>query len=164
MKVEIVKTRDGSAADRAAQIWAAATAKRDENPAGSVDYTASLPLIKETLEYSERSFLLTLVTGDEMLVFVAIQPARDADDETVGEMRYMGVAPGHWGEGWARRILVAVPGAMRESGFSTGELWVYADNIRAIFVYEAMGWIGTNQTRRHPVTDRVEQKYVLNLA
>lgn len=161
--MEIVKTRDASAADRAAHIWAHATAKRDENVASSDDYEAAIPLIQEALDVSERSFLLTLEQDGEMLSFVAIQPAREAQDDTVGELRYMGVAPGHWGEGWARRILVAVPGAMRDSGFDTGELWVYADNIRAIFVYEAMGWRGTNQTRRHPVTNRVEQKFVLKL-
>ncbi|MDO5683521.1 MAG: GNAT family N-acetyltransferase [Propionibacteriaceae bacterium] len=121
-------------------------------------------MIQEALDASERSFLLNLIQDDKTLVFVAIQPAREAEDDTVGELRYMGVAPGHWGEGWARRILVAVPGAMRDNGFDTGELWVYADNIRAIFVYEAMGWQGTDETRRHPVTNRVEQKFVLKLA
>ena len=40
---------------------------------------------------------------------------------------------------------------------------VAPDNIRAIFVYEAMGWSGTTETRRHPVTNRVEQKFVLKL-
>lgn len=161
--MEIVKTRDASAADRAAHIWAHATAKRDENPASSVDYQSAIPLIQEVLDHSERSFLLTLTEDDEMLVFVAIEPSRAEDDETIGEMRYMGVAPGHWGEGWARRILVAVPEAMRENGFDSGELWVYADNIRAIFVYEAMGWQGTNVTRVHEVTGRIEQKFVRRL-
>jgi ribosomal protein S18 acetylase RimI-like enzyme len=161
--VHIEKTRDAAAADRAAHIWAHATAKRDENPAGSVDYEQAIPLIDETLNSSDRSFLLTLTEGDEMLVFIAIEPSRDSDDPEVGEMRYMGVAPGHWGEGWARRILVALPEAMRESGYSCGELWVYADNIRAIFIYEAMGWQGTSETRRHPVTGRVEQKFVRKL-
>lgn len=162
--MEIVKTRDASAADRAAHIWAHATAKRDDNPVQTDDYEAAIPLMQEALDASPRSFLLTLEQDGDMLVFVAIQPAREAEDDTVGEMRYMGVAPGHWGEGWARRILVAVPAAMRDSGFDTGELWVYADNIRAIFVYEAMGWQGTNETRRHPVTNRVEQKFILKLA
>lgn len=161
--MEIVKKRDASAADRAARIWAQATAKRDDNSAGMVDIESAIPLLKQVLDKSERSFLLTLTEGDEMLVFVAVEPSREAEDPTVGEMRYMGVAPGHWGEGWARRILVALPDAMRDSGFDTGELWVYADNIRAIFVYEAMGWTGTDQTRRHEITGRVEQKFIRRL-
>lgn len=161
--MEITKTRDASAADRAAHIWAHATAKRDETAPGTVEYEAAIPLIQEVLDHSERSFLLTLTEDDEMLVFIAVEPSRVETDETIGEMRYMGVAPGHWGEGWARRILVALPEAMRDSGFDQGELWVYADNIRAIFVYEAMGWQGTNQTRRHAVTGRVEQKFVRKL-
>lgn len=161
--MEIVKTRDASAADSAAHIWAHATAKRDESAPGTVDYARAIPLIQDVLDHSERSFLLTLTEGDKMLVFVAVEPSRDETDETIGEMRYMGVAPGHWGEGWARRILVALPEAMRDSGFDRGELWVYADNIRAIFVYEAMGWQGTNQTRRHELTGRTEQKFVRRL-
>lgn len=161
--MEIIKTRDLEAADRAAHIWAHATAKRDDDSLNSVEYQQAIPLIRETLDKSDRAFLLTLTQDDNMLVFAAIGPARESDDPEVGEIRFMGVAPGHWGEGWARRILVAVPEAMREAGFSSGELWVYADNIRAIFVYEAMGWQGTHETRRHSVTNRVEQKFVRKL-
>lgn len=161
--MEIIKTRDPDAADRAAQIWAQATAKRDEETIDSAGYEQAIPLIHEALDGSERSFLLTLNQNDTMLVFAAIGPARESDDPEVGEIRYMGVAPGHWGEGWAHRILVAVPEAMREAGFTSGELWVYGDNIRAIFIYEAMGWQGTDETRRHPVTNRVEQKFVRKL-
>ncbi|OYN94286.1 hypothetical protein CGZ96_18150 [Enemella evansiae] len=160
--VETVKTRDTAAAEEAARIWAKATAKRDENQASDANSDEAVGLIEETLNHSERSFLLYLTTEEGMMAFAAIEPSRDAD-ETVGEIRYLGVAPGHWGEGWARRLLVAVPGALRENEFGSGELWVYADNIRAIFVYEAMGWIGTTETRRHPVTNRVEQKFVLKL-
>lgn len=162
--MEIVKTRDTSIAHRAARIWALATAKRDDNIADSDVEAAALPLIQDSLDSSERAFVLALMQEEDMLAFVAIQPSREDDNETVGELRFMGVAPGRWGEGWARRILVAVPAAMRENGFKTGELWVYADNIRAVFVYEAMGWQGTNKTRRHPVTGRIEQKFVLKLA
>jgi GNAT superfamily N-acetyltransferase len=161
--VEIIKTRDLDAADRAANIWAHATAKRDEDSFEPVDFEEAIPLIRETLSSSDRAFLLALYEDDKMMVFAAIGPARGSDDPAAGEIRYMGVAPGHWGEGWARRILVGVPGAMRDAGFTRGELWVYADNIRAIFVYEAMGWQGTNETRRHAVTGRIEQKFVLKL-
>lgn len=161
--MEIIKTRDLDAADQAAHIWALATAKRDDDSLESVEHDEAIPLIRETLSSSDRAFLLTLNDDDTMMVFAAIGPARESDDPVVGEIRYMGVAPGHWGEGWARRILVAVPEAMRESGFTRCELWVYADNIRAIFVYEAMGWQGTNETRRHPATNRVEQKFVRKL-
>ncbi|WP_176451739.1 GNAT family N-acetyltransferase [Enemella dayhoffiae] len=160
--METVKTRDAAAAEEAAQIWAHATAKRDENPASDVNHDEAVNLVQESLAHSDRSFLLCLNTDEGMMAFAAIEPSRGSGEE-VGEIRYLGVAPGHWGEGWARRLLVAVPGAMRENDFSSGELWVYADNIRAIFVYEAMGWIGTEQTRRHPVTDRVEQRFVLKL-
>jgi GNAT superfamily N-acetyltransferase len=161
--VEIVKTRDPSAVDQAAHIWAHATAKRDEDQADGPEPEQAVSLIHEALQSSDRSFLLTMDQDGEMLVFAAIGPSRESDDPEIGEIRYMGVAPGRWGEGWARRILVAVPDAMREAGFTSGELWVYADNIRAIFVYEAMGWQGTKETRRHHTTKRVEQKFVRKL-
>ena len=160
--METVKTRDAAAAVEAARIWARATAKRDESDASDVDQQEAVQLIQESLDSSDRSFLLCLTSDEKMMAFAAIEPSRDAGD-SVGEIRYLGVAPGHWGEGWARRLLVAVPGGMRENDFASGELWVYADNIRAIFVYEAMGWIGTEQTRRHAVSDKVEQKFVLKL-
>ncbi|WP_460766973.1 GNAT family N-acetyltransferase [Mariniluteicoccus flavus] len=158
-----MKTRDTAAVEESARIWAEATAKRDESEASDVAVSEAAPLIHDLLEASDRSFLLTLSEDDGMLSFAAVEPQRDADDPKKAELRYLGVAPGHWGEGWARRLLVALPDAMREEGFDEAVLWVYADNTRAIFVYESMAWSATPEQRRHERTNRVEQQYRIKL-
>ena len=108
--MEIVKTRDTAAVEESARIWAEATAKRDESEASDVKVSQAVPLIHDVLDASDRSFLLTLSEDDEgMLSFAAVEPQRDGDDAKMAELRYLGVAPGHWGEGWARRLLVALP-------------------------------------------------------
>ena len=70
--MEIVKTRDTSIAHRAARIWALATAKRDDNIADSDVEAAALPLIQDSLDSSERAFVLALMQEEDMLAFVAI--------------------------------------------------------------------------------------------
>lgn len=162
MRVEIFETRESEAVTTAAKIWSAATAKRDEVDPTDASYDDAVPLIQEVLDFSERSYLLALKQSDEMLVFAALQPVGDPDAK-LAELRYLGVAPGHWGSGWARRLLVALPDTLRAHGFDEVELWVYADNIRAIFVYEAMGWQSTSDTRKHHITGRTEQRYRLKL-
>lgn len=158
--MDIVKTRDAQAIEEAARIWAEATAKRDDSEASDGVVSQTVPLIHDVLEASDRSFLLTLSEEEDgMLSFAAIEPQRDANDPAKAELRFIGVAPGHWGEGWARRLLVALPDALREEGFSEVMLWVYADNTRAIFVYESLAWVSTGETRPHPDTGRVEQKF-----
>lgn len=167
--MEFVKQTDSDAVQEAARIWADATARRDETEAG--DYAEAVEMIKECLNSSERSFVLVLTDTDDddpegdtnaMMAFGAIQPSRDEGPD-VAELRFLGVAPDHWGEGWAGRLMMALPDPLREENFKEAILWVYADNIRAIFVYESLAWIATRERRRHPVTGRIEEKYRLNL-
>lgn len=160
--MDIIETREADAIDTAARIWASATAKRDEVDAAEDAYRDAVPLITESVNRGRHAFLLTLIEEGEMLVFAAIEPVGDKDSKRA-ELRYLGVAPGHWGAGWARRLLVALPDTLRKHGYDEAELWVYADNIRAIFVYEAMGWQATRDTRPHKVTGRTEQRYTLSL-
>lgn len=176
--MEIVKTRDADVAKRAAQIWALATTKRDAEVADidQIELDEATPLIQGVLDDSERSFLVALTVTDEdssyaeeednpTLAFMALSPSQEEDaPETRAELRYMGVAPGHWGEGWARRMLVALPDMLRESGFNEAVLWVHADNIRAIWVYEALGWAATRRNRPNPTDQRIEGEYRLNLS
>lgn len=162
--MDALKTRDDAAAQAAAAVWATATARRDDVEATDVAVAEARPLMAAVLERSERSFLLVQYDADESIVaFAAIEPLDGAEDARRGEVRYLGVAPDHWGGGWARRLLVDVPDACREAGFDDVVLWVYADNIRAIWVYEAMGWSATGETRVHPRTGRTESEYRLKL-
>ena len=159
-----MKTRDPKLVTQAATIWAEATAHRDEVEASDVAIDESIPLIEDVLSASEHSFLLAIADDDEGIVsFAAVEPDREGASPDRGELRFLGVAPEHWGEGWARRLLIALPEACREEGFHDVVLWVYADNTRAIWVYEAMGWNATGRTRRHPATSRIEAEYRMKL-
>lgn len=159
--MEIVKTRDVAAVAEVSGVWAEAIAKRDDI---DVDVAAATELVRKSLEASEHSFLMTVKDeAGELMAVAAIEPERDTADDHAAELRYIGVAPGHWGEGWARRLLVALPDAMREEGYDHAVLWVYADNTRAIWVYESLAWSATDEHRPHEVTGRVERKYRINL-
>lgn len=163
-ELEATKTRDPKLVAHAAEIWAQATAHRDDVRPNDVEVEESVPLIEKVLAASDRSFLLAVSTEEEGVVsFAAVEPEREQTSETRGELRYIGVAPEHWGEGWARRLLVALPDAAREEKFDDVILWVYADNTRAIWVYEAMGWNATGRTRKHELTGRVEAEYRVKL-
>ncbi|MGJ3507847.1 GNAT family N-acetyltransferase [Enemella sp. A6] len=172
--MEVIKTRESDLVEQVAELWATATAHRDEVDPTDVNVSESVPLMRSVLKSSERSFLLvgkwsgevegeSEGTVDRIVSFGAVEPEQGGDDENRGELRYLGVAPQSWGEGWARRLLVALPDAAREENFSEVVLWVYADNIRAIWVYEAMGWGETGLTRPHPKTGRTEAQYRLKL-
>lgn len=171
--MEVIKTRESDLVEQIARLWTTATAHRDEVKPTDVDVAESVPLMRSVLQSSERSFLLVgKWTGEDedaddhpegqVVSFGAVEP-EDGSHETRGELRYMGVAPASWGEGWARRLLVALPDAAREEKFTEVVLWVYADNIRAIWVYEAMGWGETGETRPHAKTGRTEAQYRLKL-
>ncbi|WP_026925682.1 GNAT family N-acetyltransferase [Granulicoccus phenolivorans] len=176
--MKIVKTRDADVAKRAAEIWALATTKRDAEVADidQVELSQAAPLIQRVLDDSDRSFLVALTVTEEdsdyaeesenpTLAFMALSPSQEEGaPATRAELRFMGVAPGHWGEGWARRMLVALPDMLRESGFTEAVLWVHADNIRAIWVYEALGWVATRRNRPNPTDRRIEGEYRLDLS
>ena len=158
------KTRDPRLVTQAATIWAEATAHRDEVEASDVATDQSIPLIEDVLAAADHSVLLAITNADEGVVsFAADEPAREATHPDRGELRFLGVAPEHWGEGWARRLLIALPEASREEGFTDIILWVYADNTRAIWVYEAMGWNATGRTRPQEMTGRLEAEYRMKL-
>lgn len=161
--MDIQKTRDSKAADESARIWAQATARRDEGGAADAQSAEAGSLIRDVLDASEHSFLLVLSEDDTIVAFAAVEPQRDSDDPKKAELRYSGVDPEHWGAGWATRLLVALPDALREEGFDEAVLWVYHDNTRAIFVYESLAWQATDETRPHPTTGRVERKYRIKL-
>lgn len=168
--MQIYTTTSETEIARAAWIWARATAKRDAKVVNDTADSDSFELLNEMLQRSDRSFLLVLHDDQEhdddedaLVAFAAIEPT-DQDNPEAAELRYLGVAPGRWGEGWARRLLVAIPEHLRERNFERINLWVHAENIRAIFVYEAMGWIATGENRIRESTGWVEGQYRLSLS
>nr|BFE73485.1 hypothetical protein GCM10020092_067860 [Actinoplanes digitatis] len=56
------------------------------------------------------------------------------------ELFYLAVDPGDWGTGVGTRLLRGVAEHARAIGRERLELWVIADNERAIAVYERSGW------------------------
>lgn len=176
--MKIDKTKDHEAVVSAARIWAEATAKRDEDGRAQPDH--AIEKIDGVLSSSEQSFLLVLSgsstePGDDqalepaeeeptsIISFGAFEPEEDGPGDRA-ELRYLGVDPNHWGSGWASRLLVAAPSALRDSGFTSCVLWVHADNTRAIWVYESVGWTRTGNTRTNHQTGKVMEQYLLDLS
>lgn len=176
--MNIDKTTDHQSVVIAARIWAEATAKRDEDGRAKPDH--AMEKIQGVLDSSDRSFLLVLSgppnqgtrpgedegeasEESEIISFGVFEPEEDGEPAQA-ELRYLGVDPNHWGSGWASRLLVAAPAALRSSDFNACVLWVHADNTRAIWVYESVGWVGTGNTRRNHQTGKMMEQYRLNLS
>lgn len=144
-------------ADRvAAGIWARATARRDGLPAvPSAD--DKLPGIRESLA-REGASLLFAARGGRTSGFALVAPHGPAL-----EVVYLAVDPECWGEGVGRELLASVGGAARESGHAVAELWVLADNDRAIRTYERAGWLDTGERAVRNAAGRLERRYVIDV-
>jgi len=147
--------------DKAAAIWARATAARDGD-----DDVASLaearPVISRVLESSPHALLAIAVNEDGTAVaFGAIAPVPGA--MATAELHYFGVDPDHWGRGAAGELLTGIAAMLRERGFDTAVLAVYADNDRAVRLYERLGWRRQGDPVPHAHSGRPEQRYQLAL-
>ncbi|MBE1204451.1 GNAT family N-acetyltransferase [Aminobacter carboxidus] len=147
--------------DRAAMIWARATAFRDYDlDIASLD--EARPVIARVLTCSPHALLAIAETADGTTVaFGAIAPMPGAD--SVAELHYFGVEPDHWGKGAAAELLSGIAALLRERGFAAAELAVYADNDRAIRLYERLGWRRLGEPVPHQRSRRLEQRYRLAL-
>ena len=73
--------------------------------------------------------------------FVALGPIRDgAPDPGIGEIYAIYVLPERWGNGIGGDLFAGATEELRESGFSTGVLYVLQGNDRARRFYEKAGW------------------------
>lgn len=63
-----------------------------------------------------------------------------SDEESVGEIYRLFVAPERWGEGVGQALMARALEQLRASDFPEALLWVHADNRRARRFYEAGGW------------------------
>lgn len=147
--------------DRAAMIWAQATAARDNDPdVATVD--EARPVISRVLDSSGQSLLAIAETVDGTAVaFGAIAPMPGAG--TVAEIHYFAVDPDHWGKGAAVELLTGIAALLRERGFDAAELAVYQDNDRAVQLYERLGWCRLGEPVPHQRSGRPEQRYQLAL-
>ena len=91
---------------------------------------------RERLE--EEANIWVAVEDEAVVGFAAAGPSRT--EEGVAELYAIYVLPEHWGSGAAHELMAAVSGWFREQQYTTGMLWVLADNPRARRFYEREGW------------------------
>ena len=153
--VPLVHAEQGRAAARdAAGIWARATARRDQLPVVPLPKD-KLPGIESALGLDGALLLIARLDGKAMAFSVVI-PRSD-----VLEVLYLAVDPTAWGTGLARRLLDHLHEHSR-SEKTPMELWVIADNSRAIAAYENAGWTPTSDVKVRNSSGRPERRYILS--
>ena len=150
-----VRVEQGSAAAwDAASVWARATAQRDQLPVApsSEDKLAG---IQSALAHDGAQLLI--VRSNEQALAFSITIPRGC----VLEVLYLAVDPDAWGTGIAGHLLNHLHRQSKKTR-TPMELWVIADNSRAIAVYERAGWIPTSDTKVRNPAGRVERRYILS--
>jgi ribosomal protein S18 acetylase RimI-like enzyme len=79
------------------------------------------------------------------------------------EVSYLGVRPSMWGRGVAQLLLRQVRSRLSSAGYTHAELAVYAANLRAVRLYEQLGWQPVGAPTPHRRTGKPEQRYELVL-
>lgn len=147
--------------DIAAQIWAEATSTRDGDD-DVAPLNISRPIIARVLESSRRALLLVILNdAGEAVGFAAIAPV--PENAEMAEFHYVGVSPYVWGGGFGKQLMAAVPAVLKERDFTAAKLAVYADNPRAVRLYEHLGWRRHGDPAPHPRSGRTEQEYRLSI-
>ncbi len=182
--VQVTEAQRGSSdVDDAAQIWAEATAARDGDHEVA-DLSVSRPIIEAVLGLSPEAFVLIARADDGNAVgFAAVQPvpaqhtaaepAGDTDAEPVtvteaaagrrAELAYFGVRLSSWGSRVGERLLRDLRVRLQAVGYRRAQLLVYTDNVRAIALYQRLGWQPRGEPGPHPLTGKPEQRYELEL-
>lgn len=146
--------------DGVARVWAAATAARDGDLA-----PASLEIAREPVLSAMRDegYLLIVIGAPRIVAFALTAPAA-SEPHRVAEVVYVGVDPGRWGEGLGARVLDGLAKRLPGSGYTSAGLWVYSDNVRAIRLYERLGWRASEERCSiHPRTHKPQRRYQLDL-
>jgi ribosomal protein S18 acetylase RimI-like enzyme len=160
--MRIEQTRAPASVDAAAQIWAEATAARDGEDEVA-DLADSRPIIQGVLDRSPDSMLLLARSEHGIpLAFAAVEPVRD-QGHRVAELSYFGVNPHLFGQGVGKELLRELRRRLKARGYQRAELSVYVDNIRAVRLYERLGWQARGEPTPHPRTGKPEQRYQLSL-
>lgn len=156
-QLEVLLSRNEQHIEAAALIWAAATAARDGDPdVGTLE--ESRPLIEAALAEPQSALVLLILRRAEVVAFASVEPG-SADGEA--KIRYLAVRPDVWGRGLGSALMGALPERLRELGFESARLSVYADNPRAVTLYESAGWQATGAIGVHPKSGRRERYFEL---
>jgi GNAT superfamily N-acetyltransferase len=148
-----VEQGNGPARD-AAEIWARATALRDQLPVIPL-LDDKLPGIESALAL-DGALLITVRISGRAMAFSIVVPRTD-----VLEVLYLAVDPEVWGTGLARQLLAHLRHHSVEAR-TPMELWVIADNNRAIASYERAGWSPTSEVKVRNSAGRPERRYILS--
>jgi ribosomal protein S18 acetylase RimI-like enzyme len=160
--VQVIVDRSRQHLADAAQIWAQATAARDGD-AAVAPLELSRELIQQVLDTSPQSLLLITVDESGAVVGFATAAPRSPGDETTAELKYIGVRPDAWGRGAGSSLLLSAAELLREAGFAKVVLKVYGDNVRAVRLYEKLGWHRIGAGHPHGVSGRLLEDYSLDL-
>ena len=152
--------------DGAAQVWAEATAARDGDP-DVAPLEDSRPIIARVLGRPGAVLTVALDESNQVVAFAVAASAHDSAARpcaSTAEVEYVGVRPGRWGAGLARRVLQLLCAELSADGFAEAQLFVYLDNRRATGLYEQLGWRPRGSPQPHPRTGKPQQRYRLTLA
>ena len=86
------------------------------------------------------SMLLAEEDGDLLGVSTCGESRDDDANPSVGEVRSLFVAAGHWGQGTGRALMAAALDSLRERGCAEATVWSFAANARANAFYERVGF------------------------
>jgi len=163
---------DRSHIDGAAQVWAEATAARDGDP-DVAPLENSRPIIARVLDRPRAVLVVAVDDGNQVVAFAvaaqahdgAAHPVQDSAAATAAtaEVEYVGVSPGHWGQGLAQDVLRLMRAELATGGFTDAQLMVYVSNGRAVDLYRRLGWQSAGSPTPHPRTGKPEQRYRLAL-
>ena len=152
--------------DGAAQVWAEATAARD----GDSDVAAlqiSRPVLARFLDRPGAIFVVAVDQDEQVVAFAVAEPASACGEPgavaATAEIRLVGVRPVRWGAGLGRGVMQLLAAELAGAGFLDAQLLVYADNGKAVRLYEQLGWRAEGPLVSHPRTGRPEQRYRLRL-
>jgi ribosomal protein S18 acetylase RimI-like enzyme len=160
--MQVIVDRAHQHLEDAARIWAEATAARGGD-AEAAPLELSRDLIQQALDASPRSLLLISIDERNTVVGFATAAPRSPGDETTAELWYIGVRPDAWGRGAGSSLLLAAAALLGEAGFTRVVLEVYADNLRAVRLYEKLGWHRIGEAPPHPGSERWLERYSLDL-
>jgi GNAT superfamily N-acetyltransferase len=90
---------------------------------------------------ARKPFTILALEEGKIVGFAMTGPSREADLPEHGELYALYVGPECWGHGIGAALISSARGRLRELGFRSAVLWVFAGNARARRFYEADGWV-----------------------
>jgi ribosomal protein S18 acetylase RimI-like enzyme len=143
MKIRRATTRDADALARI-HIDSWRSAYRGLVPdlyLDSLDYAKRAERFRESLAGNAEETYLAERHG-EISGFLILGDCRDpdVDKNTIGEIRGIYLAPGHWRRGTGTLLCRHGEQILNDHGYRSAILWVFAGNMRARRFYEAMGY------------------------